>query len=66
MTGNPSPLTPVTGGADDDRDDRRRGLHIQVGNHIDVTIGVYISPQALVLLGSLGTGAGVGTWLVSK
>ncbi|WP_329345373.1 hypothetical protein [Streptomyces microflavus] len=62
MTGNTSPLTSVTGGASDVSNDKRRGLHIQIGKHFDVTLGVYVSPQALVLLCSLGAGAGVGTW----
>ncbi|MET9097188.1 hypothetical protein ACFYM7_37625 [Streptomyces cyaneofuscatus] len=62
MTGNTSPLVPVAGGADASSDDKRRSLHMQIGKHIDVTVGVYVSPQVLILLGSLGTGAGFGAW----
>ncbi|MEV7275142.1 hypothetical protein ACIQIG_33060 [Streptomyces bacillaris] len=52
----------MTGGSHGGSDDKRRGLHMQIGRHIDVTIGVYVSPQALVLLGSLSAGAGIGAW----
>jgi hypothetical protein len=59
MSGTISPPPPAAQGADDDK---RRSVHIQVGRHLDVNVGVYVSPQALMLLCSLGAGAGVGTW----
>ncbi|AYG78260.1 hypothetical protein DWB77_00367 [Streptomyces hundungensis] len=56
MAGNTYPSAP------DGAEDKRRNLHISVGRHLDVTLGVYVSPQALTLLCSLGAGTGVGTW----
>lgn len=57
MSGTISPPPSAAGD-----DDKRRSVHIQVGHHLDVTLGVYVSPQALALLCSLGAGAGAGTW----
>ncbi len=50
------------GSGGDPDESKRRGVHIRVGEHLDLTIGVYISPQALVLASSLGAGAGFGAW----
>ncbi|MFI9155681.1 hypothetical protein [Streptomyces sp. NPDC053367] len=64
MPGTSSPPNgPESGGADDGK---RRSLQIQVGRHVDITFGVYVSPQALALLGSLGAGAGAWFGILNR
>jgi hypothetical protein len=38
----------------------RKAVRIQVGDHVDVSLGFSVSPKALVVLSSLAAAA--GTW----
>jgi hypothetical protein len=49
----PSPLP-----ADEER--KRKTLRIQVGDHLDINVGFYMSPKAILAMSSIAAAA--GTW----
>ncbi|MGC9479797.1 hypothetical protein ACP4I1_37545 [Streptomyces sp. WG4] len=53
-------LEPGTG------DQKPKGLHIQVGKHLDLHIAVRLSPTAMVLLVTAAVGVGSGWGLVQQ
>jgi hypothetical protein len=45
---------------------KQKKIRVQVGDNLDVTVGFYASPRALVLLSGLAAGCGCGGYLIQR